>query len=146
MIITTLEQLEKVNGRVKSEQIDFTLNTGEVGTFIIADIGANGRSILNESFSRMIDLNGMDITKLSKGEAKIKFKDSASLSQDNIMTVSLGVVDDKDNRILDSDAGRKYIGEKIMSSEVEKIALAVLKLSGMGEGIDEKAKEDIKKN
>jgi hypothetical protein len=88
----------------------------------------------------------MDITKLSKGEAKIKFKDSASLSQDNIMTVSLGVVDDKDNRILDSEAGRKYIGEKIMSSEVEKIALAVLKLSGMGEGIDEKAKEDIKKN
>jgi hypothetical protein len=146
MIITSLEQLEKVNGRIKTENIDFELNTREVGTFIIADIGANGRSILNESFSRMIDLNGMDITKLSKGDAKIKFKETASISADNIMTVSLGVVDDNDNRIFDNEAGRKYIGGKIKSSEVEKIALAVMKLSGMGADVDDKEKENIKKN
>jgi hypothetical protein len=131
MIITSFDDLKKSNGRVKTSKVDFELNTGETGTFIIADIGASGRNTLNDSFAKMVDLNSMDINKMSKGEAKLKFKENASFAKDNILVVSLGVVDDKDNRILDSDAGREYIGSKIISSEVEKIALEIMKISGM---------------
>ena len=143
--ITSLEQLEKINGRIKTENINFVMNSGETGTFIIADIGAEGRSRLNESFSKMIDLNGMDIQEMAKGKAKIKFKNDAALLQDNILTVSLGVVDENENRFLDNDAGRAYIGKKVKSSEVEKIALAVLKLSGIGNEVDNAAIEEAKK-
>lgn len=134
MKISSFDDFRNAYGDLKKEPVRMKTHDGNDIEFLIAGIGASARDRIQAIKFAMLDKDS-----IAKGEAKLK--DSLSgFEGDSALTVSLGAVNEKNERFMDNTEALNFLKNNVIPSELDRIADNIKTISGLNESIKESEK------
>lgn len=151
-MINSFDDFVKANGETKKHDVEMRTNKGGLMKFQVAMLGAESRDKLQaHSMSQLANKDiekvkrevvvakkagkDVDAEKVSNGFDLSKYRGNSALM------VSLGAINENDERFMDSPEALKYLDSEVNTTDLNKIAKLVDELSGTTQEAIEEAEK-----